>query len=353
MSFKDKPYEGVGCEKIRDTYKQLLSSYECFTKPEIVLQKFATANASTNRTTRHNHGNPGNHNNSHSNHGSHASHASHGSHSNHGNQSHHNSHGGERHHKYDKNRYPKTPMSTRNSLADKSSFYDTRKPIVAPTDNPIESVKRQLKGFLNIINKRNYSKVVSRIQRIVNPSSIQTIIEMVLDTACLQVFYISIFYNVLSDVLACGVYDEAHRHLNTYVNEFIEKKEYIYTRQESDTTSHANDKYFWFCQQQKHKLLATSKNIVILELLKNKHSDTWTVQEYCDSLLEELTLLNINIQSEDEVILFNIDIAITLMKEIKTRYPDTIINAAYLRNLMDVQTCQRTKFMLEDMVRSV
>lgn len=302
-------------EKIETLYKNLTSQYDCFTKPELVQAKF-----NTHRTSyHHDHGTLNkNHHRGKSFH-AHANPKKR-------NQQH-------QQHQQLSNACCERPQISRMNVQD-----------------PHKDVKRVMKGLMNIINKNNYRKIFNKVKLLLCEDNVGVVIAIILETACLQVFFLSIFYQLLEDVLALldtqSTLQVAHGIINDYIDTFIDKAEYMFCA--SDSSYHP---YMLFCMQQKHKSVSSSRNLVVLELIKNNFSSHWTVQSYCNRLLETLGSLNESIQLNNDIDL-NTDIIVGLLKEIKNKCSKTVIDFNHLKNIKGLESNSRVRFMVEDLFQS-
>lgn len=327
QEFKDCKQNLIVCNKIIDIYTKLLQGYDCFTKPDLVHLKFPSLPKSS-RTEQHNH---------HGNH-SHHRHHKHGSQSSSNDKRTHFSHKA-----YNSNSF----QSTKYSL----HTFSTKRPQLkalseAKTDN--ETVlRRQLKGLLNVINKNNFNKIFNKIKPLVVDENTSIITEVILDTACFQVFYIKIFLNLLDEVIKLSS-DEARytvdECISKFINDFINDELYMYQ------SSGSHNKYHEFCLLQKHKCLVTSRNQVMLELIKSGHCKDWTIQSYCDNLL--MTVSNLQYDEYTSNVESNIDIIICLVKDIKTNDPAIRISQANIDTLKTLlNNSQRLKFIVDDIAK--
>jgi hypothetical protein len=244
-------------------------------------------------------------------------------------------------------------------------------------------VRRELQGYLNIINTNNFTKISKKIAQMLmkdpNKTNIKAIFDTVLDTACMQVFYVTIFYDLLC-ILLNALDDDDKLYgievINHFIDNFISSKDYILQEKETFVSNETN--YAFFCAQQKHKTISTSKNLVILELLKHEHSVKWDVKTYCDTLISELSYLN-SLEPIDELdnpfdkfnpfnILtmiqgndgysdmkdnqkqYNTDILLTLLKDIKSMFKHVSFDFTRVKELPKHSYDQRIRFMINDII---
>lgn len=334
--FKSRVGNATKCEKINEMYSKLLSQYDCFTKPDLVLLKFPTTTKSHGANHKASFGQSSNErggkNEGKKSYNSFRSGSQHGH-----NNNHHNNH---------------------NRQIQSNYTFSAKRPQLKAlmVESDVHAViKRQLKGFLNIINKNNYNKLSNKIKQLVNAENIDVVVAVLLDTACCQVFYVSIFYRLLTDVIAASD-DTAKRvarnHINSFIEDFVGDKEYMYVIPLDVEIVTSESKYIKFCNLQKHKCLATSKNLVILELLKNRHSAIWNEQLYCTNLLQTITVLQKSEEMSNDDIDQNIDIILCMMKDIKNKCRGINIDPVFFASITSLLgENQRVKFMIEDLTR--
>jgi hypothetical protein len=339
QEFQSSKQNAVVCDKIADLYRNLLSGYDCFTKPDLVLLKFPSTLKPHGKSNGqlNSGGNEGKNNKNYNNDKKPYSYRG-------GFQStkfniHQNT--STQHHQHNQH-----PHMTQNS----------KRPQLKALNNngqdPHATAKRQLKGYLNIINKNNFKKILSKIKPIVTDDNITIITEIILDTACCQVFYVSIFYNLLLEIRDTG--SEAGKitieeQITKYVNDYINEELYLYKGALCQGGT-AENKYLDFCILQKHKSHSGSRNLVIIELIKNKHCFEWTLQSYCDNLL--LTISNLEYGLVEDNVETNIDIIISMIKTLKTKDKTIRISSNSIDNLRKLlNNSQRLKFMVEDIAK--
>lgn len=311
--FKNCKKDLIVCEKIIETYKKLLNTYDCFTKPDLVLLKFPT----TTKNNKHN--SPLDTNKPHKNKSYYHNNTKH-------------------YHNSTKNVIPYSSSHKRPQL----------KALNFGSNEPNAAIKRQLQGLLNVINTNNFNKIFNKIKIYVNEDVLDLITDVILDAACCQVFYISIFYNLLMEIrnyvndTGKSIIDNQ---ISRYVNDYISDELYLYKSQE--TVFEPENKYHEFCIVQKHKSLATSRNHVVMEIIKNKHVTDWTLQTYCDNLCYTITNLEYTIVEDSLEI--NVDILISMIKDLKQKDKSIRISSNAINNIKTLlNNSQRLKFMVED-----
>ena len=299
------------CEKVIETYKKLLSRYDCFTKPDLVLLKFpTTAKQSKHLTFEHNN----------------------------------------KQHKQNKGSFRNYHHSTKHIIpASNNNKRPQLKALNYKSNEPNRIVKRQLQGLLNVISVNNFSKILNRIKVFITDDTLDVITDVILDTACCQVFYITIFYNLLMEIRSY-VNDAGKAVIDNqiarYVNDYIGDELYLF-KSSNRIENTPENKYHEFCIVQKHKCLATSRNHVVMEMIKNKHVNDWTLQSYCDNLCYTITNLEYTIVEDSLEV--NVDIIISMIKDLKTKDKNIKISSTALDNIKTMlNNSQRLKFMVED-----
>lgn len=295
-------------DKYKDIYRDLLK-YECFTKPEITASRFQTPTVKGGTE------------------------------------------GGYFKSQFDRSKHDKKPhyghSYTRNVAAIRKRPTDSptiqrpvRLMLSSDDASPNGKTHRLMKGLLNIINKDNYHKVSKKVLCSVSEDTVRCVIECILENACLQVFYLPIFSSLLEDVIKAfpSYSDSILETVNRFINEFIDQREFIF---DDDSVSHIETKYLKFCKQQKHKSVASSKSIVVVHLLTKGLSRNWDLQSYSDFITG---LLKDYISSE-----FNTDILITMLKSIKEKNQNIVLDLSTLTSIATGTDNQRWRFIIEEL----
>lgn len=329
LEFKSCKQNLIVCNKITDLYTKLLQGYDCFTKPDLVHVKFPSVQKS-NRAE----------------HATHSHHSHHPQHTTHRSYRHNGSSNDKR---FAHRTFSNTFQSTKYNIH--SLHGNAKRPqLKALSDAQSDHasvLKRQLKGLLNLINKNNFNKIFNKIKPLVLDENVGIITDVILDTACSQVFYVSIFLNLLDEVMKMST-EHGKTVINVciskFINDFINDEQYMYE------SSGCQNKYHEFCLLQKHKCLATSRNHVMLELIKSGHCQDWSIQSYCDNLLMTVSNLQYDVHNQD--IESNIDIIICMVKDIKMKDPSVRITQANIDTLKTLlNNSQRLKFIVEDIAK--
>ena len=128
-----------------------------------------------------------------------------------------------------------------------------------------KSIEKTLIGILNIINTSNYDKNLNKIRITSTGDNVELITNEILLKCCLQIFYLKIFVKLIKDMIALSGYkDIIDREIGKFCGLFTkDKNEYIFKKEKLLMSD-----YDYFCVEQKHKVYASSKNLLILELYK-------------------------------------------------------------------------------------
>jgi hypothetical protein len=332
---KDRVATAPPCEKLQRLYTSLFKDYECFSKSEHSVPN----QGSFTHTTHHNSSNSNKFQgrNSNSNHHN----TTNSKYLNKGHFNNHHTYSGQKSSNYHGNGSvrPSKPIT---------KVFDS-----SLTNDPMGEVKKKLKGLLNIINKNNYKKLVSKVKSTLTPDNAEIVYDIILVNTCNQVFYINVFITLIMELVAfmpttqeiCGTV------VNTFIENFIYKKEYIMVNE--GVSDGINNDYDIFCAQQKHKSMITSKNLVIVEFLKKSFSKKWTVQSYANGLLETLNDIHIDENYNNLTELYletNTDIILTLLKDLKNVDKKIKLDTSIIAKLFQRNYNQRITFMAQDII---
>jgi hypothetical protein len=184
------------------------------------------------------------------------------------------SHNNHHHHK----RYP--PSNNRR-------FPQVSKP---PISKP-KTIPRMITSILNVINKDNYHKVLTKLRLLKNESNIELIAEEILQKSAMQVFYQKLYCELLKDILSmcCPIERSLMLHkIEHFVMSFIEKKDWL--------THHAqDDDYEEFCVAQKQKTRVLASNDLVMRLVTIGNLSPSILSSYIETLyndFKEMLMLN-------------------------------------------------------------
>jgi hypothetical protein len=325
------------CEKLQRLYTSLFKDYECFSKSEHSVPHQGSFTHTTHHNNHSSNSNKfqGRNNNSNNHHTTNSKYLNKGHFNNHhtyGSQKSSNHHG-------NGSLRPSKPIT---------KVFDS-----SLTNDPMGEVKKKMKGLLNIINKNNYKKVVSKVKAIITPDNAEIVYTIILVNTCNQVYYIHVFITLIMELLAFmpATQETCVTVVNTFIENFIYKKEYIMVN--DGVSGGINNDYDCFCVQQKHKSMITSKNLVIVEFLKKSFSKKWTVQSYADGLLETLNDMHTGANDNNVTELFletNTDIILTLLKDLKNVDKKIKLDTSIIAKLFQRNYNQRITFMAQDII---
>jgi hypothetical protein len=197
------------------------------------------------------------------------------------------------------------------------------------------NIKKQILGILNLINNSNYLKLFNKIKIIINIDNIKYIISEILNKCCLQIFYVHVFMKLFINIYEISQKDEKDiiiDTVNTYVNNFINNKEYILSE------SVIINAYDYFCFVQKHKSLINAKNIIILELFKYNILLLKQI-DYIEFITKELNIC---------ICESHIELLLNMLLEIHRSLPIYELDIDY-QLILDKTKNQKIKFMVDDL----
>lgn len=222
-----------------------------------------------------------------------------------------------------------------------SQFF--KRPIVTTVAIKKKDPRKVFVGILNVINKTNYSKILTRIKKdFISPQDISYTIQTIIKTCYKDTFYLQIHIQLLHDIISYlkeGV-EIIYKILQEFADEFQAKKEWTKLSIEDQGKG-----YLEFCDKQKWKGLIISKNIVLMEFVKHfklnidviKHTQT----------LENDLLELLNEDDQD-----GITVVITMLIDIAK------INIIYVKDiqigeLFSLVSSKKNIFILEDLARFI
>lgn len=193
----------------------------------------------------------------------------------------------------------------------------------------VKDIDRTLMNIMNILNEKNYNKMLSRIRIIKDEENIQKIVHLILKMCSHQLIYIDLYMKFLNDIKDYSNSTELYiinNTINEYCNNFIKNREWI--------IDSPIDNYDWFCDYQKLKIKVLSINIIIFKLFKMFNIDI-DINDYMSKLMEDLKDTN------DDTIMLILEI---LLYNRKNNNMDIGIIDIPINN-------KKIEFMLEDLKR--
>lgn len=171
-----------------------------------------------------------------------------------------------------------------------------RKVISANVDAHIKTCKY----ILNVINDLNYSKQLSKIIFIIDETNINDIIELIIQTSTLQIFYSSVFIRLIKDI---GWVNNVKHRINIFYDMF---KEHIYNA--FDNKCNDISEYDEFCniQKTKQKFISMGKLIFL-----------YIINDLCDVHRKDYIEYLCNIIHNNRTNISLIDISLHILLECK------------------------------------
>lgn len=182
---------------------------------------------------------------------------------------------------------------------------------IGVSDTPDRHYLKRVKAILNVINDSNFDKQLNKLKFIIQEDNIDNIMEILINSAVLQVFYIHIFVKLFKELLDGSFKAHVLRALDNFVSEFISQNAIKYPIFDQSEYS----EYDCFCLQQKHKTMVTSKACFIINIIKHGMTaqplDSLT--DYLSMSLSELVPSALNVDLE-------LDIILNIMLDVKKNF---------------------------------
>lgn len=171
----------------------------------------------------------------------------------------------------------------------------------------IKTTAQEVTGLVNIMNRQNYNKILSKFRFLISRENIETVMNDILTKCCLQIVYKDLYMKLIMDLIELSGYEDIISNIIlTFYNNYINNNQIEFD------CKNGSCGYDLFCNQQKHKTLVLAKNILIVDLfkyklLKNDINDYITnMISYCKSCMNDeyhldiiltmlLHILNMNI----------------------------------------------------------
>lgn len=194
----------------------------------------------------------------------------------------------------------------------------------------IKDIDRTLMSIMNILNERNYNKMLSRIRIIKDEENIQKIVILIFKMCSHQLIYIDLYIKLLNDIKDYSSTTELYiinNTINEYCSNFIKNREWVIETPVNN--------YDWFCDYQKLKIKVLALNIIIFKLSKMFDIDI-DINTYISTLMSDLKNTN------DDTIMLILELLLYNRKN----------NNMDIDNLDDIPiTNKKIEFMLEDLKR--
>ena len=170
-----------------------------------------------------------------------------------------------------------------------------------------KDINSSVLGILNVINMRNYRKMLMKLQNLITVENISFVVNKILSICSNQTAYTDVFIKLLSDIYHSSTSTTREKikdELNLFVDKFFNEKDFLVI------VNNPSDTYDLFCTKQKHKSIALSKNIIILKLIKSSLVMI-SIDVYTNNLMEHFG--DILEDSEEK---YYLDIMITIFQDI-------------------------------------
>lgn len=165
----------------------------------------------------------------------------------------------------------------------KDACYHSVDPVaIKPKPKRQRTLNQEILGLLNVLNKSNYNKVLSKFRLLSSKDNISFLIEEILNKCCLQIAYVGYYTQLLLDLIEVSGYSsQIIKSVEIFYKNLLESDYLIFHNE------HTKDDYDTFCSEQKHKHLVKAKNSLILILHKNNIL-TMNVNDYINFVLMHL-----------------------------------------------------------------
>jgi uncharacterized protein YggL (DUF469 family) len=188
---------------------------------------------------------------------------------------------------------------------------------VIGNDAPDRAYLKRVKSILNVINESNFQKQVNKLKFVIQEDNIDTIMDVIINNAVLQVFYVNIFINLIRELLETNFKNQVLNALDDFVSKLIFNGGMKFDRSTIENTNLS--KYEHFCIQQKHKVTVISKALFIIHLMKNNMT-TYTLEPLTDHLINNLMLASKECNADCEMNDLDVDIILHILLDIKKSF---------------------------------
>lgn len=233
-----------------------------------------------------------------------------------------------------------------NGYNNKKHFYKEDDKINPRISKKPKELEKIILGILNVLNDKNYNKMLTKIRFLKSDNNIAIIINEILDKCSMQIFYVNIYMKLLNDIVnLCTELEKkiTFENMNLYINKYIISNEWM-----NDYIINIEDSYNSLCTNMKKKKTLVAKNIMIYNLIKLFNLDK-NIKHYVTILINDLKLNLDNEKEEISIIIFQMIIFITktekkLIKEIG------ILNHKYLYSKI---LSNKLKFTIEEFLELI
>ena len=192
---------------------------------------------------------------------------------------------------------------------------------------------KKFKGLLNVINVSNFDRINRKVQFAMTDKNAPEVCSMIIDTACVQVFFVHIFMKLLNHSIQTSpkIIDTCSMFIHRYFHD-----PNLFDIYYDDTMD-----YVEYQKQRKH---AINTSLVVMEMIKNQHSKQYTTQCFVSYITDELERAT----SDTKV-----DLLLSVLFEIKKKSVNMRVDKARLKEMMKLKINSniRLQFMLETLLK--
>lgn len=233
---------------------------------------------------------------------------------------------------------------SRNNYNNKKHFNKDDDKINPRINKKPKELEKIILGILNILNEKNYNKMLTKIRLIKSDNNIGIIIKEILQLCSMQILYVNIYMKLLNDIInLCTEIEKkiTFENINLYINNYIISTEWL-----TDYTINPKDFYDLYCINEKKKTLLISKNIMIYNLVKLFNLDK-NIKYYSNLIVNDLKL-NLDNKNE-EISIFIFQMLIFITKKEKQIIKDIgILDHKYLSKILHDKLSNKLKFTIEE-----
>lgn len=218
-----------------------------------------------------------------------------------------------------------------------------------PVRTPIKKQKtlhQEILGLLNVLNKANYSKILSKFRLMASKENITVLVEEILHKSCLQIVYVSYYTQLLLDLIEkSGYSSQIIKTVEIFYKNLLES-DYIIFQNKSNIT----DEYDLFCTEQKHKTLVQAKNNLVI-ILNKKNILMIDINEYIRFILLHLQKSLADIYHLDLILSLLVDIVSYTKEKINFFNHFQLVGA--LKNIIDNPPNKKISFITENILKKL
>jgi hypothetical protein len=203
-------------------------------------------------------------------------------------------------------------------------------------------IHRTIMGIFNVLNKSNYGKLLTKVRLMKTESNIGMIMNGLLDTCVLQIFYLGIYMDFLSNIVENSCEAEKDIIMKTIENcieTFAREKAWLHQDDQANDAS-----YEAFCDHQKARNTIVAKNMMVIELvhLFPDIKCSFTAKSHVDNLRQDLLSALENGQNEHAILALHMLTYIIKTKRVENTFMDMI-------SRVPSNVTNKIRFMIEDL----